>query len=167
MNTSFRLPATRFANASTMFSVIGMAFRKFIMGDSFYVEDVNGGKAVHVEAQAEGFFEVAIPGLPNDDLEVRSVEVHVEEGVAGIGDKELSDIREFDVVGVFDLGFFSDGDVLKVHPRTKGILRGGKSVRGWPSDRERAPHSSVGIEGSVDKGGEEDPDRPQFDDKLT
>src|SRR6478736_7576014 len=88
VDAGFRFAPVTFPNLATVIEVIWMGFLEFFIRDAFDVEYIAGVNTVHVEAQTQGLFHVGVISLPDDNLEVGPVQVHVEEFFSLIGDKE-------------------------------------------------------------------------------
>jgi len=91
-------------------------------------------KQVHISAKAKSSLEHNVVSFPNHDLEVGAVEVHVEEGVAGVWDVHGADVRQAEIhtssscrlARTFGLLTW---DRLKVAAGAKGILGRRETVR--------------------------------------
>jgi hypothetical protein len=130
--------------------VVWVRFNEFIWWDPFNIEDRASIEKVHVDTKVKGGLKLLVICLPYNDLEIRSIEVTVEEGHPLIRDEEGTNIRERKFIRFSSLTAL--GNILEVSSTSKGILRGCEAEGLSTTNVVRASHPAVFIERCADKG---------------
>ena len=146
--------------------VLRMRLDKLLQRRRFLPVESEDVEQVHIDAHTQGGLEQWIIRLPHHDLQVRSIQVHVEEGVAGVWHIHSAHVGEnkrhaatFRFTATLR---FLRRDRLQIHATAESILGRGQAIgvgrglaAGSSGDVIRATHPAVCVQTSADERTEE------------